>query len=121
LTNPVISVALVNNKTALTDGCYILSSPFQSAILWRKLTFLNAKVIGRKDLMKITCEAGQLNYPEDYPETEGYKSYIEDVRKEKIERYRHLPSNKRVKYERLNSPFPFGSNFGVLAKSKPFQ
>lgn len=66
-------------------------------------------------------EAGELSYPEDFPGTEGYGRYIEGVRRERIERYRKLPNNKRVKYSRINSPFPFGADFRLLCKSRPFE
>lgn len=84
------------------------------------MTYLNVKVIGRRDLINLNFEAGNLSYPEDYPMTAGYTLYLKFEISRNIVRYRRLPSNKRINYDRLHSPFPFGPNFDLLSKNNPF-
>lgn len=52
----------MNNRSALSDGCDVVLST-GDITLWRRLTYLNVKVIGRRDLVHIAFEAGELSYP----------------------------------------------------------
>jgi hypothetical protein len=103
----------------MTDGCDIINAS-DNINLWRKLTYANVKVIGRRDLLKIVFEAGELSYPEDYPDTHSYQLYIKQVKNKNILKFRNRPKNRRVNYIKLHSPFPFGPNFDILSKNQPF-
>lgn len=47
-------------------------SNFDFSYIWRKLTFLNSKVIGLHQYETILNQNFQKVYPKDYPFTQGY-------------------------------------------------
>ena len=69
---------------------------------------MNVKVVGRKELNHFHLEQGVRQYPEDYPETLSFKTYLEEEIKVGFLKYLKTPLPKRPNYLQLNSPHPFG-------------
>jgi hypothetical protein len=102
-----------------TKSVYVWASNADSCKLWRIVSKLNVKVIGRKELNHFHLEQGLRQFPEDYPESQAFYKLREEEIKKNFEQYLKFPRPKRPNYLALNSPSPFASI--VPEKSMPIE
>lgn len=59
----------------MMKGLILFGSNANSCKLWRILTHLNVKVVGRREYAHMHLESGQLLFPENYVYTKSYNKY----------------------------------------------
>lgn len=89
--------------------------PFgKGATFLRYMNFSNLKVVALREYHSFFREKGIPVFPEDYPETKGFKEMAKKKESELILNYFSKPQKSRPNYISLNFPFPFLSNFAFL-------
>lgn len=63
-----ILISFINDNKD-TDGCLLMFSNFDFSYIWRKLSFLNCKVIGLHQYETILNQNFERVFPKDYPMT----------------------------------------------------
>lgn len=92
-----------------------LMLPFgRGATFLRYMNFSNLKVVALREYHSFFRDRGIPVFPEDYPETKGFKEMAKQKESELILNYFSKPVKSRPNYVSLNFPYPFLSNFAFL-------
>ena len=112
-----IVLMIVYNKSpnGFGDSIQIFIESGYSLGLLRRFSYAGTKVIGLEEYRLLHTEKDKLMYPYDYPLTKAYQNIADDNgKKNLIELYWRKPPSKRLNYSKINSPYPFKSNWSVL-------
>lgn len=76
----------------------------------RRFVYSGCKAIGIKELQAIHLESGKRCFPYDYPETEAGRDWKRNfVAEKQVQKYLLKPPSKRVNFQKLKIPNPFGN------------
>lgn len=87
---------------------WILSLPRSwGATFWKRLIRCGVRPIGRRERAEMKFEDLSPRYPEDFPNTPGYYTYIKQKESDTKSAWKSRPPQKRINHEKLgfNSPF----------------
>jgi len=82
--------------------------------LLRRLSYSGTKVLGLEEYKILQLEREQLLYPFDYPETKAYSELAKKSGRNLVNEYCKKPPMKRLNFSKINSPWPFKSDWGML-------
>ncbi len=74
---------------------------------WIGLVFRGARTGGLQEARAIMAEAGQLNFPDDYPDTPAGHQWEQSIRTEKEAKYSRVPPAKRSNFVKLGVVAPY--------------
>jgi len=114
-TNEKICLILTKTNLHLLDKCKNLNTPIFNLIfpkghaldLLRRFVYLETRPIGLKEYKYYLTNSDSFIFPDDYPSTLSYQSYIKEKTLRIIDKYCRFPSSKRVNFQKIGNPYPF--------------
>ena len=103
-----------NDKLKISTLYYLIFPRGYSIDLMRRVSYINTKGIGLKDLEKFKTQYDQINFPRDYPGSIAYQKYILEKTKKNLVKYYKKPPSKRVNYLKILNPSPFYTCWNIL-------
>ena len=79
------------------------------------MSLANVKILGLREYENLLHEKKNLVFPIDFPLTKTQKSLSANTKSLLIDKYLKKPPKHRINYQRIGFPYPFESNFGLLA------
>ena len=86
-------------------------------LLWRLLSYANIKAIGLREYENLIHETKMLVFPVDFPLTNSQILLSSVIKTKNLEKYIKKPPKNRLNYERIGFPYPFESDFKIIAKN----
>lgn len=97
---------------------WILTVPRSwGATFWKQLIRCGVRPIGRRERSEIKFENLCPRFPEDFPSTPGYQSYIEQKYSDLFGAWMRRPSQKRLNHSKLGFSSPFRPDWHHLFMS----
>ena len=111
----ILMLVYSKSKNGFGDSIQIFIESGYSLGLLRRFSYAGTKIIGLDEYKLLHIEREQLIYPFDYPQTKAYhKIANENGKQSLIELYWRKPPSKRMNFAKINSPFPFKSNWKIF-------
>lgn len=87
---------------------WILSLPRSwGASFWKKLIRCGVRPVGRRERAEMKFEDLSPRYPEDFPNTPGYDTYIQQKSNDVRSAWKNRPPQKRLNHDKLGFTSPF--------------
>jgi len=114
----VIMVVYQKSETGFGHSLKLFIEPGYAVGLLRRFSYTGTKVIGLEEYRIVNIERQKRTFPNDYPLSNAYRILIEKQAKDNLLKYCKKPPSKRLNFSKINSPYPFKSNWRNL--SQPF-
>lgn len=103
-------ILMATTKSSICSSWDILIPQSRGMDFWLSFIFSGCKPAGLEEMNKNSFEGGERTFPQDYPGTEAYQSWMQEWCRKEQELWSKKPPAKRCNYEKLGILNPFDSS-----------
>ncbi|CAH1264388.1 POP1 [Branchiostoma lanceolatum] len=97
----------VTPASALGTGWDVILPAGWAMVFWLGLQYRGARAGGLREMRRLQLETGQLVFPDDFPDTEAYRTLHQDQAARRREQHDRYPPGKRPNFAKLGTAAPF--------------